>query len=79
MPRRPSGPDHLDSANDYLDAMTKAHRDEDWAKLSTLAAAAQAHLSAASLAWEVLSAPGGILAGRQGQRWREATGVEAPR
>lgn len=79
MPRRPSGADHLDSANDYLDAMTKALKEEDWAKLSTLADAAQAHLSAASLAWEVLSAPGGLLSGRQGQRWREAAGVETPR
>lgn len=79
MPRRTSGPDHLDAANDYLDAAAKARAEQDWAKLFALAAAAQAHQSMASLAWQVSCAPAAVLSSRAGQRWLSAAAVDQAR
>lgn len=79
MPKRMSGPDHLDSAHDCFDDLAKARASEDWPKAAALAAEAQAHLSMALLAWQLSAAPGALLAGRQGQRWLSSAGIELPR
>ncbi|TDD54613.1 hypothetical protein E1286_05335 [Nonomuraea terrae] len=74
-----TGPEHLSEAADCLDELAKARRESDWAKVSALAAAAEAHTSFASTALEVASAPAAVLAGRQGQQWLDAAGVERQR
>jgi len=79
VPKRLSGPEHLDAAHDCFEDLTKARASGDWPKVAALAAEAQAHLSMALLVWQLSSAPGPLLAGRQGQRWLNSTGVEQPR
>lgn len=79
MPRRTSGPDHLDAAHECFEDLAKARRDEDWPKVTALADAAQAHLSMASLAWQISCAPAAVLSGRSGQRWLGAAAVDQTR
>lgn len=78
MARKLSGPEHVEQANECLDGLVRARRDSDWPAVTGLAAAAQAHLSMAEFAWQVSSAPV-VLAGRQGQQWADAAGVDRPR
>lgn len=79
MARRMTGPEHLDRAHDCLEELAKARRDGDWGRVSALADAAQAHRGMAEVAWQVSTAPAVALAGRQGQQWLDAVGVERPR
>lgn len=79
MARKMTGPDHLEAGHDCLDELAKARQQGDWPKVAALAAAAQAHLSMASMAWQVSSAPAALLAGRQGQRWLATAAVEQAR
>ena len=75
MPKPMTGPAHLDAVASYLDDMADARKNQDWPRLHALAAAAQAHLSAAEFAWRLAhasTAPGE----RQAQRWLDAAGVE---
>lgn len=75
MARKLSGPDHLDAAHDCLDDLARARSAADWPRVSALAAAAQAHLAMASFAWQ-MTMPGAALAGRHGQRWLAASGLD---
>lgn len=79
MARTMSGPENIDAARDCLDDVAKARQQQDWPKVAALAAAAQAHLAMAELAWQVSSIPGSALAGRQGQRWLSSAGVDQVR
>src|SRR5690606_15763170 len=58
-----------------MDALVRARREADWPTVVALAEAARAHLEMASFLWQVSSAPAG-LAGRQGQRWAGAAGID---
>ncbi|MGA4989839.1 hypothetical protein [Nonomuraea bangladeshensis] len=79
MTRRKTGQEHLDAAQECLEEMTRARRDGDWAKVSGLADAAQAHAAVAAVAQQVITAPAILLAGKQGQQWMDAAGVDRPR
>lgn len=79
MARKMTGPDHLEAGHDCLEDLAKARQQEDWPRVTALAAAAQAHLAAASIAFQVSSAPAALLSGRQGQRWLAASAVEQVR
>lgn len=79
MARRLSGPEHVEVAQECLSEMVAARRAGDWSKLHALAAATQAHMAMAGLAWTLPMAPPEQLAGRQGRRWLAAAGVEVPR
>jgi hypothetical protein len=79
MARKLSGPDHLDQAHECLDGLVRARREADWSQVAALAAAAQAHLGMAEFARSLLAGPAAVVAGRQGQRWLDAAGVEVPR
>lgn len=66
--------EQLDAMQTYLDAMQKAHQEEDWPRLQALAAAAQAHLGAAEFLRRVSERPT-VFDGRAAQRWRDAAGI----
>lgn len=70
-----SGPEHLDQAHECMDALARARREADWPTVVALAEAARAHLEMASFLWQVSSAPV-VFAGRQGQRWADAAGID---
>lgn len=79
MPRNMTGPEHIEAAQTCLADLGQARRDVDWARVAALAAAAQAHLAMADLTLRLHTAPSSVVAGRQGQRWLEAVGVDLPR
>lgn len=79
MARKLSGPEHVEQAQECLDGVARARRDSDWPAVTGLAAAAQAHLAMAEFGRSLLVGPAAVVAGRQGQRWLDAAGVEVPR
>lgn len=74
-----TGPEHIDEAQACLADMAQARRDADWPQVTALAAAARAHTDLARLAWDLQQAPAAAVAGRQGQRWADAAGIDIPR
>lgn len=79
MARKLSGPEHVEQAHECLDGLAGARREADWPKVAALAEAAQAHLAMAEFGRSLLTGPAAVVAGRQGQRWLDAAGVEVPR
>lgn len=66
--------EHLDAMHTYLEDMPDARHTKDWPRLHALAAAAQAHLSAADFLHRISDRPTG-LDGRTGRRWLDAASV----
>lgn len=75
MSKKMTGPEHVDMAHNYLSDLAQAHKEGDWAKMSALAAAADAHLRMADLALAVSLAPAAVSTSRQGTQWLTAIGA----
>ncbi|MGC5012489.1 hypothetical protein ACLQ2R_17130 [Streptosporangium sp. DT93] len=79
MPKKLTGPEHLDQAHELLADLAQARQDADWPRAAALAAAAQAHVEMAQLCCDLLRASAAGLSDRQGARWLDAAGVDRPR